>query len=124
MGPVGKGFAIPINDAMAVANQIRSGASSADVHIGQPTLLGVGVGTQPRDGGGIIVRDVMIGGPAAQAGLAIGDVLTNLDGADLDSATTLTYVLDRHYPGDVVNMTWIDRSGQTRTGKAALVSGP
>jgi len=124
MGPAGKGFAIPINDAMAVAGQIRSGAPSADVHIGQPTLLGVGVGTQPRNGGGIIVRDVMIGGPAGQAGLAIGDVLTNLDGTDLDSATTLTYVLDRHYPGDVVDLTWIDRSGQQRTGKATLVSGP
>jgi serine protease Do len=33
-------------------------------------------------------------------------------------------VLDRHYPGDVIDMTWIDRSGQQRTGKAALVSGP
>jgi S1-C subfamily serine protease len=109
---------------MAVAGQIRSGAPSAAVHIGQPTLLGVGVGTQPRDGGGIIVRDVMLGGPAAQAGLAIGDVLTNLDGTALDSATTLTYVLDRHYPGDVVDLTWIDRDGQQRTGKAALVSGP
>jgi serine protease Do len=124
MGPAGKGFAIPINDAMAVAGQIRSGAPSADVHIGQPTLLGVGVGTQPRDGGGIIVRDVVIGGPAAQAGVATGDVLTSLDGTNLDSATTLTYVLDRHYPGDVVGMTWIDRSGQERSGKAALVSGP
>jgi S1-C subfamily serine protease len=124
MGPAGKGFAIPINDAMAVANQIRSGAPSATVHVGQPTLLGVGVGTQPRSGGGIIVRDVMLGGPAAQAGLATGDVLTNLDGTSLDSATTLTYVLDRHYPGDVVDLTWIDRSGQERTGKATLVSGP
>jgi serine protease Do len=124
MGPAGKGFAIPINDAMAVAGQIRSGAASGNVHIGRPTLLGVGVGTQQRRGGGIIVRDVMLGGPAAQAGLAIGDVLTNLDGTDLDSATTLTYVLDRHYPGDVVDLTWIDRSGQQRTGKATLVSGP
>jgi serine protease Do len=124
MGPAGKGFAIPINDAMAIAGQIRSGAPSPSVHIGQPTLLGVGVGTQPRNGGGIIVRDVMVGGPAAQAGLAVGDVLTNLDGTNLDSATTLTYVLDRHYPGDVVDLTWIDRSGQQRTGKAALVSGP
>ncbi len=66
----------------------------------------------------------MRGGPAEQAGVAIGDVLTVLDGTSLDSATTLTYVLDRHYPGDVVDLTWIDRSGQQRTGKATLVSGP
>lgn len=124
MGPAGKGFAIPINDAMAVAGQIRSGAASGDVHIGPPVLLGVGVSTQPRRGPGIIVRDVMVGGPAEQAGIAIGDVLTDVDGASLDSATTLTYVLDRHYPGDVVNLAWIDGSGQQRTGKATLVPGP
>jgi serine protease Do len=124
MGPAGKGFAIPINDAMAVAGQIRSGAPSGTVHIGPPVLLGVGVSTQPRNGPGIIVRDVMRGGPAGQAGIAIGDVITVLDGTSLDSATTLTYVLDRHYSGDVVDLTWIDRSGQERTGKAALVPGP
>ena len=124
MGPGGKGFAIPINDAMAVAGQIRSGAPSPTVHIGQPVLLGVGVGTQPRREAGIIVRDVMRGGPADQAGIAIGDVITVLDGTSVDSATTLTYLLDRHYPGDVVDLTWVDRSAQQRTGKAALVSGP
>jgi S1-C subfamily serine protease len=94
------------------------------VHVGQPVLLGVGVSTAPRNDPGIIVRDVMRGGPADQAGIAIGDVITALDGTSLDSATTLTYVLDRHYPGDVIDVTWIDRSGQQRTGKAALVSGP
>ena len=124
MGPAGEGFAIPINDAMAVAGQIRSGAPSGNVHIGPPTLLGVGVSTQPRREPGIIVRDVMRGGPADQAGVTLGDVITVLDGTPLDSATTLTYVLDRHYPGDVVDLTWIDRSGQQRTGKATLVPGP
>jgi S1-C subfamily serine protease len=124
MGPAGRGFAIPISDAMAVAGQIRSGAPSGNVHIGQPVLLGVGVSSAPRNEPGIIVRDVMRGGPADQAGIAIGDVITGLDGTSLDSATTLTYVLDRHYPGDVIDVTWIDRSGQQRTGKAALVPGP
>jgi len=124
MGPAGRGFAIPINDAMAVAGQIRSGAPSGNVHIGQPVLLGVGVSTQPRRAPGIIVRDVMLGGPAAQAGVAIGDVLMAIDGTTLDSATTLTEVLDRHYPGDVVDVAWVDRSGEQRTGKATLVSGP
>jgi len=124
MGPAGRGFAIPINDAMAVAGQIRSGAPSGNVHIGQPVLLGVGVSTQPRRAPGIIGRDVMLGGPAAQAGVAIGDVLMAIDGTTLDSATTLTEVLDRHYPGDVVDVAWVDRSGEQRTGKATLVSGP
>ncbi|MCV7238989.1 serine protease [Mycolicibacterium celeriflavum] len=118
-GPGGEGFAIPINDALPVANQIRSRAPSADVHIGPPVLLGVGVRSAQR-GPGVQIAEVLRGGPADRAGLLAGDVLTVLDGTPLDSATTLTYVLDRHYPGDVIDLTWIDRSGQERTGKATL----
>ncbi|KUI05649.1 S1C family serine protease [Mycobacterium sp. IS-3022] len=118
-GPGGEGYAIPINDAMPVANQIRSRAPSAEVHIGPPVLLGVGVRSAQR-GPGVQIAEVLRGGPADRAGLLAGDVLVVLDGTPLDSATTLTYVLDRHYPGDVIDLTWIDRSGQERTGKATL----
>jgi S1-C subfamily serine protease len=120
MGPGGKGFAIPINDAMATANQIRSGAASASVHIGPPVLLGVGVRTAPSDSPGVLVADVLRGGPADTAGLVGGDILSVLDGTPVNSATELTYVLDRHYPGDVIDLTWIDAGGQLRTGKAVL----
>lgn len=65
---------------------------------------------------------MLYGGPAQQAGLASGDVLLSIDGTTLDSANTLTDVLDRHYPGDVVDLVWIDRNGQQRTGKAPLTS--
>ncbi|MDG4668219.1 S1C family serine protease [Mycobacterium sp. 236(2023)] len=120
MGPGGKGFAIPINDAIGVANQIRAGVRSDSIHIGPPTLLGVGVRTAPRDAPGVLIQEVMVGGPAEQAGLVAGDIITTLDGTSLDSTNTLTSVLDRHYVGDVLDLTWIDRSGQTRTGKAVL----
>jgi serine protease Do len=124
LGPGGEGFAIPINDAMAVAGQIRGRVPSDSVHIGPPVLLGVGVRTAPRDGPGVLIHEVLRGGPAEQAGLMDGDILTVLDGTPLDSATTLTYVLDRHYPGDVIDLVWIDASGQERTGKATLTAGP
>jgi serine protease Do len=125
MGPGGEGFAIPINDALAVAGQIRSRTPSDTVHIGPPTLLGVGVssGDQSESLPGVLLREVLSGGPAQKAGLLDGDVLLSIDGAQLDTATALTDVLDRHYPGDVVDLVWIDRSGQQRTGKAALSSG-
>ncbi|UXA17785.1 S1C family serine protease [Mycobacterium sp. SMC-4] len=124
MGPGGKGFAIPINDAVAIANQIRAGIPSDTVHIGPPVLLGVGVRTAARDAPGVVIQEVLRGGPAEQAGLMDGDLLVVVDGVTLDSATTLTTVLDRHYAGDVVDLTWIDRAGQTRTGKAVLTPGP
>lgn len=120
MGPGGKGFAIPINDAMGVVGQIRAGVRSDSVHIGPPTLLGVGVRSAPRDVPGVLIHEVMSGGPASQAGLMPGDIITTLDGVSLDSTNMLTSVLDRHYPGEVLDLTWIDGAGQIRTGKAVL----
>lgn len=120
MGPGGKGFAIPINDAIGIAGQIRAGIRSDSVHIGPPVLLGVGVRTAPRDVPGVLIQEVMVGGPAERVGLRAGDTIVSLDGVSLDSANTLTSVLDRHYAGDVLDLTWIDRAGQTRTGSAVL----
>ena len=108
---------------MAVTNQIRAGTPSDTVHIGPPVLLGVGVRTTPRDAPGVFIQEVLRGGPAERAGLMDGDILIVLDGVTLDSSNTLTSVLDRHYPGDVLDLTWIDRNGQARTGKADLTPG-
>ncbi|MGE2724181.1 S1C family serine protease [Mycolicibacterium pulveris] len=119
LGPGGEGYAIPINDALAIADQIRARIPSDSVHIGPPVLLGVGVRTAQR-GPGVFIAEVLRGGPADRAGLVDGDILLALDGVPLDSATALTYVLDRHYPGDVLDVTWLDRAGQQRTGKVAL----
>ncbi len=122
--PGGKGFAIPINQALGIADQIRSRVPSETVHIGPPTLLGVGVaaGDQDVQVPGVVIREALRGGPAEQAGLVAGDILTSINGAPVNSATALTRMLDAHYPGDVVDLTWIDRAGQQRTGKATLAS--
>ena len=124
--PGGKGFAIPINDAMGVANQIRSRAPSPDVHIGPPAMLGVGVVTAPPPPGappGVTVRDVLPGTPAQQAGLVSGDLITAINGVPVDSATALTYALDRFYPGDVVDVA-VSRGGQPNFAKVPLMAGP
>lgn len=122
MDPGGSGFAIPINDALATANQIRSQAPTNTVHIGPPTLLGVGVSSRNQEESlpGVVIFEVLQGGPAQQAGLHDGDVLLSINGEQVGSASTLTDVLDRHYPGDVVDLVWIDRSGQQLNGKATL----
>ena len=78
---------------------------------GAPELLG-----DARGG----IQEVMVGGPADLAGLRAGDVLLALDGVTLDSTNTLTRVLDRHYPGDVLDVTWVDSTGVPRDGKAVL----
>lgn len=125
MGPGGKGFAIPINDALATANQIRSRAPTDTVHIGPPTLLGVGVSTREQNPSlpGVVIHEVLSGGPAQRAGLVDGDVLVSMDGVGIHSATALTSVLDRHYQGDVIDLVWIDTAGAQRTAKAVLTAG-
>lgn len=122
--PGGKGFAIPINRALAIASQIQSKTPSDAVHIGPPAMLGIGVGTAQQNGSGVVVRDVLSGTPAEQSGLVRGDVITSLDGVTLNDATTLTAVLDRHYPGDAVDLVWQDRTGHQRTAKLTLAAGP
>jgi hypothetical protein len=125
--PGGKGFAIPINQASA--SPTRSASRVPVRHCARraaDSLLGVGVAAQ-RSGCDSARRRHLArrcaAARAAQAGLVEGDVLTSIDGQSLDSANTLTAVLDRHYPGDVLNLTWLDRSGQQRTGKATLTPG-
>ena len=88
---------------MAIAGQIRSGASSPTVHIGPTAFLGVGV-NDAAGGSGAIVRQVIPTGPAAGAGLAPGDVITSINGQPVNSATALTNILDQHHPGDHVSV--------------------
>jgi S1-C subfamily serine protease len=114
----GQGFAIPINEAMAIAGQIRSGASSPTVHIGPTAFLGVGV-NDAAGGAGAVVRQVIPTGPAAGAGINPGDVITSVNGQPVNSATALTNILDQHHPGDGVSVGLGDRSSNV-----TLADGP
>jgi S1-C subfamily serine protease len=98
----GQGFAIPINEAMAIAGQIQGGGSPT-VHIGPTAFLGVGV-NDAAGGAGAVVRQVIPNGPAAGAGLAPGDVINSINGQPVNSATTLTNILDQHHPGENVSV--------------------
>lgn len=115
------GYAIPINDALTIAEQIESKTPSSTVHIGSSAFLGVSIADSQQ---GAVVQQVVTGAPADQAGLAAGDTLTGINGKTVDSATTLTTLMDGFHPGDKVTLTWLDGSGQQQTGSATLVEGP
>lgn len=119
----GGGFAIPINQALSIADQIRSRAPSDTVHIGQTGMLGIGVADLPH-GAGVAVHQVLRGGPAAQAGLVGGDVITAIDGNPVPDANALTDFLDQHHPGDTVSVTWRDAAGISHTTPITLAVGP
>jgi serine protease Do len=123
--PGGQGYAIPINRALDIANQIRSGAASPEVHIGPSAMLGIGVDANGRSRAlGLPVRSLLRGGPAELAGLRPGDLITNIDGVPIRTANDLTSLLDQRYPGDVIEVNWIDRTRVPRVGKVTLAPGP
>jgi S1-C subfamily serine protease len=135
-----QGYAIPINDAIAVGKQIRRGTGSPTVHIGPTGVLGVAVqdavphershrhgrfGSQYfPDVSGAVVADVLPGSPAEQAGLSQGDTITSLNGTAVDSFDTLTTLLVGKHPGDQVRLEWASPFGQRQAATVQLVAGP
>ncbi|MCG5434435.1 S1C family serine protease [Mycobacterium sp. MYCO198283] len=125
VGRRGTGFAIPISQALGIANQIRAGVPSDTVHIGPTPFLGIaGTGLDDVNVPGVLVRDVLPDTPAAALGLRGGDVIVSFDNQPVDNPTTLATLIDRHVPGDRVTVGWIDPSGAARSGDVVLVAGP
>lgn len=120
--PGGEGYAIPIDQAMSIAGQIRSGSPSSTVHVGQTAFLGVGV--VDNNGGGARVAQVLADTPAAEIGIAKDDVITTVNGTPVNSPTDLTNVLDQRHPGDNVTLTWRGPAGGDHSANATLVPGP
>lgn len=127
----GRGFAVPIGDAMAIAKAIEAGQGSATTHVGESAFLGVLMGSSGNGrpgrtsaGGGAVVGGVVAGDPAAKAGIVAGDTITSLGGKTVDSATTLGQLMIGYHPGDTVTIGWVDTSGTAHTAKVTLVSGP
>lgn len=116
------GFAIPINSAMKVAQEIRSGIETSVIHIGYPAFLGVGV--KNAAGRGALIQSTEPGLPADKAGIVAGDVITNLNGTTVTSADTLRTAIAKVKPGDTVSITYLDANGSSHQTRATLITGP
>ena len=117
-----QGFAIPINQAITLAHQIVAGTASQTVHIGQTAFMGVSV--TDSQGAGAQIRSVVPDSPAAGAGLGAGDVISAIDGKPIDSATTLTTVMDTHHPGDRLTLTIGGADGGQNSVTVVPIKGP
>jgi S1-C subfamily serine protease len=123
-GSGSQGFAIPIAQALQIADQIVSGdTSSPTVHIGATAFLGV-QSTAAQDASGVSVAGVVDGSAAANAGLAAGDTITSVNGQAVDSPESLGHVLSSARPGDQVRLGWTDEAGQQQTATVTLGAGP
>jgi S1-C subfamily serine protease len=121
------GYAIPINRARTVTTQIRSGSSSATVHVGPTPFLGILVGS-PAEGEagarGVLVAGVTPGSPASRAGIEPGDVVESFNGNPVRTRAELVTRLLRWRPGDRVRVGWVDASGSRSSATVTLASGP
>jgi serine protease Do len=120
----GPGFAAPSNIVRSVYEQIRAHGSvrRGDIGVRPQTLTpalaaGLGLG---RDRG-VVLADVVPGGPAAQAGVRPGDVVVALDGKPMENGRQLQVGLYRRGLGDVVALD-IVRDGQPQTLRVTMTA--
>ncbi len=115
-GFMGVSFAIPMDEAVRVADQLRS--------IGRVVRgrIGVQIGEVTRDvaeslglarAAGALVRSVEEGGPAAAAGVEPGDIITRFDGKPVERSSDLPRLVGNTRPGSKTTLQ-VFRRGATR----------
>jgi serine protease Do len=118
------GFAIPINDVRGLINQVLKTGKFSRPYIGVRYIpltsdvantynLSVQNGAFIAPSSDSSNPSIVSGSPAASAGLQTNDVITAMDGTNIDQTHSLTGLLDQHSPGDKVTLT-ILRSGKTQ----------
>jgi S1-C subfamily serine protease len=73
---------------------------------------------------GALVDGTICGGPAAQAGMTGGAVITAVNGQSVGSPDQLGDTLARFHPGDTISVTWVSPAGQRTTSSIRLTVGP
>jgi putative serine protease PepD len=123
-GSIGLGFAIPVDLAKTIANEI--------ITTGSVTHAFFGLGTAPipasaaAQGGvpdGLFVQTVTAGGPAAAAGLRQGDIITKINGEPATDPVQLQELTLTKKPGDTVQLEYW-RNGTTTTTTVTLGTQP
>ena len=113
-GSIGIGFAVPIDTARRILPQLQKSG-----RVARP-FLGVTSGTTTS---GAFVQDVYPGGPADEAGLRPGDVVTRLAGRPVRRAEDIPRLVDEGKPGDRVELEVL-REGDRETIEAELGTRP
>ncbi|WP_408909692.1 S1C family serine protease [Streptomyces luteolus] len=114
-GSIGLGFAIPINQAKRVAEElINTGKATHPVIEVTLDTRYTGDGARVAEEGGDGGPAVTPGGPGDKAGIEPGDVITEVDGQRVHSGEELIVKIRAHRPGDRLELT-LERGGAERT---------
>ena len=109
-GNIGVGFAIPINTAKQVADQLISGGKVTHA------FLGVSVTDATGDVPGALIRQVTYGSPADKAGLKQGDLITKIGDTPVEGGDTVVGQVRGFKVGQQVQITYM------RDGKSSNLS--
>ena len=114
----GLGFAIPINDAIQVAQDLlENGYVSGRPYMGITYIAVTDAQTAAQlnvNAYGVYVVDVVQGGPADKAGLKAGDRIVSIDGTEIAQKDDLGTLMQQHTTGDTLSIT-VARDGQMQT---------
>jgi putative serine protease PepD len=113
-GSIGVGFAIPIDEARSVAEELIRTGTATHPAIGVKALT-----STTRGQTGALVQEVLTGAPAAQAGLRPGDLITAVDKTSVQSVDELIIAIREHKVGQTVTLTYY-RNGSKQTAQVTL----
>jgi putative serine protease PepD len=123
-GSIGLGFAIPVDLAKAIADEIITTGRVTHAYFGMATLpIPPAAAAQAGVPEGLYVQAVTPGGPAATAGLRAQDVITTIDGEPATSNLQLQELTLTKKPGDTVSIGY-SRAGQSATATITLGAQP
>jgi putative serine protease PepD len=111
-GNVGLGFAIPINSAKRIAEELISTGKS------RTPIMGVKL-DMAYTGDGAKIMSVTSGSPADTAELRAGDIIVTVNGRSIDDATELVVEIRNHAPGEKIEIEYT-RNGQNSSATLAL----
>jgi putative serine protease PepD len=124
-GNIGVGFAIPIDDAKGIAQQLIDDGQVDHAYLGvrladaTESPNGNGGSGSGNDATGAVVAGVEAGSPAEDAGLEQGDVLRSIDDEPVRDAASVTAAIRSHDPGDKVALV-VERDGDEKLLTATL----
>jgi putative serine protease PepD len=107
-GSIGIGFAIPIDHAARIANELIATGTAAHATLGAQAI-------SERDCKGARIIGVASGSPAAVAGLPDGALVTKVDDQVIQNAGALYAAVQSQAPGTRMAVTFIDPAGGPRT---------